>query len=138
MCWSQSMQRWALLTLTTEGGYYAVMLAFIIAGAMIRDINLLYVMAGMMLGPLVFNAWHTFRAVRSLEITRSVPSLVGESDQVVIDVTVMKRHQRNQSYALVIEDQLARDGVRAGNSCKKIKLLFPVVSGREESKASYR
>lgn len=38
-----------------EGVYYLFVLAFIVGGATARDLNLLFILAGMMVGPLLFN-----------------------------------------------------------------------------------
>ena len=48
-----SLQR--KIRLTREGWFYVVVLCFILGGAILREVNLLFVLAGMLAGPLVLS-----------------------------------------------------------------------------------
>ncbi len=50
-----SMIRKRKTTVCLETWYYLVVMGFILAGAMLREINLLIVLFGMMVGPLLYN-----------------------------------------------------------------------------------
>ena len=41
--------------LSREGWYYSAVLAFILAGAVLKSVNLLVILAGMMIAPLIIN-----------------------------------------------------------------------------------
>ena len=58
--------------ITREGCYYLGMLTVITAGAFIRDINLLYIMAGTMLGPLLFSYVAATRSLRRVHVVRRI------------------------------------------------------------------
>ncbi len=62
--------------ITREGFYYLFVLAFVFTGAVLREINLMLVLAGMMLGPLVFNWRIARRMIRAVRIERVLPQTV--------------------------------------------------------------
>ena len=57
------MSQHTTVAITREGWYYLGMFGFIVAGAIIRDINLLYIMAGMMLGPLLYSLYASTKSL---------------------------------------------------------------------------
>lgn len=109
--------------ITAEGWYYLGMLGFIVAGAVIRDINLLYIMAGMMLGPLLFSFFASTRSLRKLAMRREYRKLIGVGDQLVVEVTAEKPSNTTAAYAVVARDTI-RSEMGAGNSIKADASLF--------------
>jgi hypothetical protein len=59
-----------------EGWHYLVVLGFIVAGAMMRQVNLLYVLAGMMLGAFIVNARMASFDLKRLDVRRRLPDRV--------------------------------------------------------------
>ena len=51
----ERLRRPARLSVGAEGWYYAVVMVLVLAGALLREINLLMLLAGLMAGPLLFN-----------------------------------------------------------------------------------
>jgi hypothetical protein len=72
--------------LTREGWYYLALLAFVIGSAVIRSGNLLLILAGMMVGPLIFNWRLAIAGLTGLSVLRRVPSSIvaGEPIQMVV------------------------------------------------------
>ena len=60
--------------LTREGWYYLAVLAFIIGGAVLRSVNLLVILAGMMIAPLLFNWRLVMASLMGLSIRRKLPA----------------------------------------------------------------
>jgi uncharacterized protein (DUF58 family) len=59
--------------ITAEGWLYLVILAFISAGAVLRNVNLLVLMSGMMIAPLIINWRLGVLRARTLQAKRSLP-----------------------------------------------------------------
>jgi uncharacterized protein (DUF58 family) len=74
--------------LTREGWYYLAVLMFIIGGAVLRSVNLLVILAGTMIAPLLFNWRLVIASLMGLAVRRQLPVqiLAGESLTVQIDV----------------------------------------------------
>src|SRR5690606_20590286 len=69
-----------------EGLYYLLVLVFVICGALIRDINLLMVVAGMMVGPLLFNIHAVVMALRDVSVERNVPTAVCAGEVLTVRI----------------------------------------------------
>jgi uncharacterized protein (DUF58 family) len=81
-------------------------LVVVVVGAIMREINLLIILAGLMAGPLLMS-WQLIRlTLRNLTITRQVPSGVFPGQAFVVEFTVHNRRRRLDSWAIVIEDRV--------------------------------
>lgn len=125
------------VAITTEGWYYLGMLAFIVAGAMIRDINLLYIMAGMMMGPLIFSWYASTKSLRRISIERRFQSLASVNDPLYVEMNVSKPAGMSRAIAVVVKDRVLRDGA-IKKAATETELLFPVVNSGGTASASYR
>lgn len=122
---------------TTEGWYYIGMLAFIVAGAMIRDINLLYIMAGMMLGPFFFSWYASIKSLRRIRVQRRLPKLVSVGDPLFIEVELSKPKSSPRAFATVVQDRILRDG-DSSRLATTTELFFPIIRSGSAEVASYR
>ncbi len=122
---------------TTEGWYYIGMLAFIVAGAMIRDINLLYIMAGMMLGPYFFSWYASIKSLRRIQVKRRFPALVGVGDPLFVEIQATKPKGSPRAFATLIQDRVCRDESN-NRSAVEAKLFFPTIRSGTSEDASYR
>lgn len=120
-----------------EGWYYITVLGFIIAGAMIRDINLLFILAGMMLGPLVLSWLLVNTTLRKLAFQRQLPDVIGVDDLLVVDLVAESQARSGGSWAVVAEDRICRvdDG---GVQPVRTKVLFPRIPVGSRVDGSYR
>ena len=125
------------VAITIEGWYYIGMLAFVVAAAMIRDINLLYIMAGMMLGPLMFSWYASTRSLRRIEVNRRYPSLVSVSEPLFVEVTATKPKANPHASSTVVQDRICRDGAR-NRLATETQLYFPAIRSGTSEDASYR
>lgn len=104
------------VTLSHEGWYYLGVLTFVLVGAILRDVNLLLVVACMMLGPLVLGGFLAFSTLKQLSITRRLPRVVVAGERWNGHVTVTNRRHKLASWALVVEDQVAGAPQRLTNA----------------------
>lgn len=92
-----------------EGWFYLLVLAFVVAGALKREINLLLVIAGLMVGPLLFNWREVIASLRGLTVRRKLPDGICAGDLLVVDLTLTNTSRRYGSRAVVVEDQIRRE-----------------------------
>lgn len=93
--------------LTHEGAYFLIVLAFIVVAGSMRQINLMLIMAGMMVGAFYFN-WHFGRSMlRRIKIRRRLPKEVGAGDSLVVELEI---ESAQHCAALVVSDAIRRIG----------------------------
>lgn len=95
--------------LTIEGWFYLVFLAFITLGSILRNVNLLVLMAGLMYAPLILQ-WRTCsQLLRMLKATRVVPQRIHAGQPVKMTWTVHNHSQQATAWNVLITDQIVRD-----------------------------
>ena len=94
--------------LTREGWHFLFVLLFIFVGAVIREINLLILLAGTMIGLLNLQWRFNTRTLQGLKVRRRLPprTMVGATTEVSIEVTNPKRWLG--SWLVLVEDQLQK------------------------------
>jgi len=126
------------ITVCREGWYYLGVLWFIIAGALLRDINLLLVLAGMMLGPLLVNWRIIVVTLRRLDVRRQLPESVGVGDLLVVDLTASNQRRRLDSWGLIVEDRIERVVEGQPAEAVRARVLLPRVPAGGTAEAAYR
>ncbi len=90
--------------LTREGWYYLAVLAFIIGGAVLRNVNLLVVLAGMMLAPLLFNWRLVMASLSGLSARRKLPGQMLAGQALTVEVHVENPRWWMSSWLVSVED----------------------------------
>ncbi len=126
-----------------EGWYYLVVLALVFAGAILREVNLLLILAGMLLGPVIFNWRAMGLTLRGLEVRRKMPEGVCAGDLLVASVQLSNTRRHVGSWAVVVEDEVRREPSPNGNQPRHEKpirtgVLFPYVPAGESRSGAYR
>ncbi len=92
--------------LTQQGWYYALVLMLVFAAAMLREVNLLLILAGMLAGPLVFNWRLASAGLRQLSVRRKMPREVCAGDLLVVALELTNARRRMASWAVELEDRV--------------------------------
>ncbi len=108
-------------SLCREGWYLLLLLAVVLTWALLRENNLLLIVAGLMGGTLLVN-WRLSRAtLRRLEVRRCVVSESQAGNWLTVEIEVVNGRRRLGSWAVSVEDCLERrigsgrrDAVAAG------------------------
>src|SRR4029434_4933889 len=90
--------------LTREGWYYSTVLAFIIGGAVLRSINLLVILAGLMIASLRFNWRLVMASLTGWVIHRRVPEQVLAGEPLTVEISVENTRWWMSSWLLTVED----------------------------------
>ncbi len=131
-----------IVRICLEGLYYALVLAFIVSGAAVRDVNLLFVLAAMMAGPLLFNWRVVAMSVRRVEVGRRLPQQAFAGRPFRVEIHAENCRSRMGSWMLVVEDAIqpeAQNGSRKGHDRKtKVSVMLPFVAARQSGNGAYR
>jgi uncharacterized protein (DUF58 family) len=79
------------IMITPEGGYYLFVMSFVFAGAVLREINLMLVLAGMMLGPLIYNARTARRMTRRVTVRRRLPDSATAGEPATVELVLTSK-----------------------------------------------
>ncbi|MGY8770285.1 MAG: DUF58 domain-containing protein [Pirellulales bacterium] len=125
------------VSITREGIYYVLVLLFIITGALIRNFQLLMILACMMVGPLVYNMSVVFRALKRLRLERKLPHSICAGDPLLIELKVENTTRKN-TYAIVVEDQVRLLEGGRNKSIETVDIFFARIGKRATVVSTYR
>lgn len=128
------MPSFRYITLTREGVYYVIVLAFIIGGAVLREVNLLVILAGLMIGPLLFSWRWAAVSLANLSVKRRLPNTSAAGDPLIVEYELTNHRRRLTSYAVVVTDTLNRIEPRATDAPAIAQAMVP--AARPESTAT--
>ena len=114
------------LTVCREGWCYAVVLALIF-GALVRGVNLLVVLAGLLAGPLLLSRFMATFNLKGLLVRRKVPKGVCAGELLFPGITLSNPRRHVGSWAVVVEEQIEREGASQGGRRGREKRLQPSV-----------
>ncbi len=126
------------LTICLEGLYYTVVLAFIIGGGVLRGINLLFVLAGMMIGPLIYNWRMVMVSLGRLRVKRILPEGVCAGDLLVVEFAATGIAKRGDSSAIVVTDRIRRADDSQEQEAMLAEVFFPLVEAGKTDIQSYQ
>jgi len=125
-------------TVTIEGLAFIVMLGFVLAGSLVRQINLLLALFALMAGLPLMNALLVRATLRRLHVSRRIPRNVNAGDLLMAELDLENRRRRLPSWAVTIEDEIRRQDASADDEPIAAKALCAFVPARATVKQSYR
>lgn len=128
-------QRRLRIRITREGLIYVVVLGFITAGALMRNVNLLILLSGIMLVPL-FLGWRlALVMLHGLELRRSFPNRLFAGQSNPVTWRVANIGGSFPVWHIQIEDRLRR---AAANETAVVRLVVPEIGSHQSEFASFR
>jgi uncharacterized protein (DUF58 family) len=124
--------------LRLEGWYYLFVIIFVIGGAVLRGVNVLVALAGLMSAALILHWQLVRRSLTGMTITRSVPGKLCAGDTLEVEVSIKRRGNRGGSWAMEFCDQLERVDPSDDEPVSEVKLLFPHVKGGGQLRQRYQ
>ncbi len=126
--------------ISIEGWYYLLVLAFIVGGAMMREINLLLFVAGILIGPLVISWRLVNRVLQQMDIVHKLPGGIGAGEMLVAEVAVSNGRRRLDAWGITVEDRIVRcdsrgDGEEAGET---VRVFFSHIPAQATCVANYQ
>jgi uncharacterized protein (DUF58 family) len=124
--------------LRVEGWYYVFVILFVIGGAVLRNVNILVALAGLMAAALILHWQLVLRSLSGIDVIRFLPARVCAGDPVEVEVSVVHRGRHGSAWALEFTDYLERVDPPDDDSATEAKLLFPRISAGQEMTRRYQ
>lgn len=127
------------LRMTSEGWVYVIILLFIASGGLLRNINLLILLNGLMIAPVLIGWRLSVTMVSWLKVRRVVPKVGFVGQPVEVNWEVMNDRATLASWQLILQDQCQQvgDGV-PWRRPESVQMVFPVVRPKEAVFQHYR
>ncbi len=123
--------------ITYEGLSFLAILAFIVLGSIMRQINLLVLLSGLMIAPFFFNWRISAKMMERLRFQRVFPDSVFAGKPFTVFWEVHNDRHSMATWGLRITDRL-RDHSNAGKAADKVMLVVPPVRPGDVSQGNYR
>lgn len=130
--------RRAKTAICPEGWAYLALLVLVLYGAMVREVNLLLMLAGLMLGPVVFSWRLVVAMMRGLEVRRKMPGEICAGDLLVVHVELANAKRRRGAWAVVAEDRIERESDGDSDQPARPAVYFPYVAAGTTDGQVYR
>ena len=114
-------------TICREGWYYTIVLLLVFSAALVREVNLLMVLAGLMAGPLLLSRFMAVFTLHGMQVRRKMPQCILAGDLLVCGLTLSNTRRRVGSWAVVVEEQIRRESNGDQGKRRRQKLLQPGV-----------
>jgi uncharacterized protein (DUF58 family) len=109
-------RRTAQTVVCREGWYYVLLSCMVFGAAMLREVNLMLILGGMMFGPLLFNWRLAAATLRGLSVRRTVPRGICAGDLLVVRLELANARRGLGSWAVSVRERIRREGnSSAGN-----------------------
>jgi uncharacterized protein (DUF58 family) len=123
------------MSICAEGVCYLVIMAFILAASLIRQMNLLMILYGVLTGPLLLSWPLVRRQLKRVDVTRHAPKTVVAGEPFSVDVEIANG-RRGASFGLAVRDELERRG-REGTPNVAVDVYCGYVPGQSSRRTTY-
>lgn len=131
------MNRQRRTSVCREGWCYLLLLAFVFAWAILREANLLLIVAGLMCGPIVCSWRLARRTLRDVQVRRTAPRAVYAGEPLAVEIELRSARDRRGSWALWVTDHVRREDDVPGNGSQKPATLFSYVPAGGTRRRAY-
>jgi uncharacterized protein (DUF58 family) len=127
------------VTAFSRQGLYFLAVLFIVFGfALLGDVNLLVVLAGILLGVLWVNWRLVGKTLRGLQLRRRMPQSVGAGDPLLVALELTNTRRRGATWAVLAQERIqAESGSGRGKPLEPM-VLFSDIPARGSRTATYR
>ena len=124
--------------LTREGVHFIGILVFIFIGAVIRDINLLILLAGTMIGLLMLQWRFNTSTLVGINVLRNLPSYATSHRDTEIEFTVKNPKRWLSAWLVMVEDPIVQTAPKAKRTGEKGIGIVDAIRPTGASDSSYR
>lgn len=122
-----------------EGWSFIAILAFVVFGSLLRQINLLVMLASMMIPALLFNWRMAVTTIRRISVRHRAPPWIFAGKTTVIELEVVNESRSAAAWNIQLTDTLRRVApVSNDRSAKNVELVAVSVEAGQTSHISYR
>lgn len=125
------------MTIAVEGWYFLAVMVFVLLGAVIRQINLLLLLYGMMAGLLIIS-WRLIHVnLREVTARRRLPQSICAGETLAIDVELTNRRRWRGAWGITVADAIQRLGSGPSRPVTA-RVAVAYIPRGESRRASYR
>jgi len=121
-----------------EGWGFLLLLAFVFTWALLLEINLMLIVAGMLCGPVLLGWRLATTTLRDVSVRRRVPRAVYAGETVPIGLELRNQHKRAGNWAVVVQDHVCLENSQPGDNQLRPAVLFPCLPAGESRRRTYR
>jgi uncharacterized protein (DUF58 family) len=125
-------------SISREGWSYLFMIAFVLGGAVLRERNLLVMLAGLMIGPFLLNWRLVSLAVRSLRVERRHPHRVCAGELISVELVAHNTRRWFGIWGTTVQDTVRRDDLQSTETPAEVCVLLPSIAAGSSGSVSYR
>ncbi len=125
------------LRITREGWSYIFILCFIIVGSVLQQINLLVMLAGLMIAPLLFNWRIAMNSIFQLQLKRAVPNWAHAGQTVLVEWEVKNLRSMLPAWGVKITDSIRRNDV-AERRATSVDAIIAQINPNQTGFAAFR
>lgn len=118
--------------LTREGWQFSFMIGFVILGAVVRNVNLLIILAGTMIGFLLIQWRVSARSIYGITARRKLPRNIQARKPFDVEVSVTNPKRFLGAWWIVVEDRITKQSQLSlvGGAAQTIGMLFSTLPPR--------
>lgn len=126
------------ITICREGWYFIFVLCFILGGAVLRQVNLLMALGGLMIGLLILNWRFVASTLRNLHARRLLPNRVCAGEIFTVDVIAENHRHWLDGWAITMEDTLCQLNGDERRTRSRVRAIVAHVRAGQSARSSYR
>jgi uncharacterized protein (DUF58 family) len=125
------------ILITTQGWYYLFVVLFIVGGAIMREVNMLVILSGMLFGPLLLHWRLTISSLENLSFRRKFnnPTMAGVETRM--EILLENHHRRWGAWFVQVHDRIRLVNQDSAAVASEIQLAVPFVFGRSVAKIPF-
>ena len=125
------------ILITTQGWYYLFVVLFIVGGAIMREVNMLVILSGMLFGPLLLHWRLTISSLENLSFRRKFnnPTMAGVETRM--EILLENHHRRWGAWFVQVHDRIRLVDQDSTVDASEIQLAVPFVFGSSVAKIPF-
>jgi len=125
------------VSLSREGLCYVLVLCFVFLGALIRDINLLMLLFGLLAGMLLYSFWYVRFALRRIRVERHLPERMVCGKPCGVSVLAFNPRRWLALWSVAIEDRVVAAGPLENGPVGRAGLLAWHIRPQHQQRLAY-
>ncbi|MBT7916060.1 MAG: DUF58 domain-containing protein [Planctomycetaceae bacterium] len=123
--------------ITTQGWYYLFVVLFIVGGAIMREVNMLVILSGMLFGPLLLHWRLTISSLENLSFRRKFnnPTMAGVETRM--EILLENHHRRWGVWFVQLHDRIRKVNQDSPADASEIQLAVPYIFGRSVARIPF-
>jgi uncharacterized protein (DUF58 family) len=125
------------ILITTQGWYYLFVVLFIVGGAIMREVNMLVILSGMLFGPLLLHWRLTISSLENLSFRRKFnnPTMAGVETRM--EILLKNHHRRWGAWFVQVHDRIRLVDQDSTADASEIQLAVPFVFASSVAKIPF-